>query len=304
MHRGQSSIPGREAALALDRTVPNQDFRGRCYDSVTLIRRTWPPRPIRQQDVVSAITPVVWHSKHQAHAMERQGPGKFIRRRRARHKPLSWRMILVRRRINAVNGVRTRHGGACALSPGLVTGRRQAGACHLRRRPADLGRRGAGAGGDRAQARPGRAAGALHRGPAGARAGAPRAGRDDPLPRADDRRRLRRRQRLRCPARRSGVQDGGRPAARERRGSVLAADHVPAGEPARADGAQAHDGGDGRAVLRQLRARCRAGSCSTSTTPRIGFTAGSSWRCSMPTTTAAASCRSTSTRPAAASRWP
>ena len=70
-----------------------------------------------------------------------------------------------------------------------------------------------------------------------------------------------------------------------------------------ADRAQADDGGDGRAVLRQLRRRCRAGSCSTSTTPRIGFTAASSWRCSTPTTTAAASCRSTSTRPPPASRW-
>ena len=28
-------------------------------------------------------------------------------------------MILLRRRINAVNGARTRHGGACTLSPGL-----------------------------------------------------------------------------------------------------------------------------------------------------------------------------------------
>ena len=37
--------------------------------------------------------------------------------------------------------------------------------------------------------------------------------------------------------------------------------------------AQADDGGDGRAVLRQLRARCRGGSCSTSTTPRTGSTA-------------------------------
>ena len=53
---------------------------------------------------------------------------------------------------------------------------------------------------------------------------------------------------------RSGLQDGGRAAARERRRSVLAADHQPAGEPARRDRAQAHDGGDGRAVLRQLRA--------------------------------------------------
>ena len=78
-----------------------------------------------------------------------------------------------------------------------------------------------------------RAPGALPRGPARAGAGAARARRDDPLPRAADRRRLSRRQRLRCAARRSGLQDGGRPAARERRRSVLAADHVPAGEPAR-----------------------------------------------------------------------
>ena len=47
---------------------------------------------------------------------------------------------------------------------------------------------------------------------------------------------------------------------------------------------------------------CRAASCSTSTTPRIAFTAASSWPCSMPTTTAAASCRSMSTRPLLASR--
>ena len=48
--------------------------------------------------------------------------------------------------------------------------------------------------------------------------------------------------------------------------------------------------------------RVRAASCSTSTTPRIAFTAASSWPCSMPTTTAAASCRSMSTRPLLASR--
>ena len=53
-------------------------------------------------------------------------------------------------KINAVNGVRTRHGGACAFSAGLVTGRWQAGSCCVRRRPADLGRRGSGAGGDQA----------------------------------------------------------------------------------------------------------------------------------------------------------
>ena len=51
---------------------------------------------------------------------------------------------------------------------------------------------------------------------------------------------------------RSGFQDGGRTAAAERQGSVLAADHQPTGKPARRDRAQAHDGGDGRVVLRQL----------------------------------------------------
>ncbi len=49
------------------------------------------------------------------------------------------------------------------------------------------------------------------------------------------------------------LQDGGRAAAGERRGPVLAADHQPAGEPPRRDRAQTHDGGDGRVVLRQLR---------------------------------------------------
>ena len=61
-------------------------------------------------------------------------------------------------------------------------------------------------------------------------------------------------QRLRRAQIRSGVQDGGRAAARERRRSVLATDHQPAGEPARRRRAQTHDGGDGRIVLRQLRA--------------------------------------------------
>jgi hypothetical protein len=41
-------------------------------------------------------------------------------------------------------------------------------------------------------------------------------------------------------------------AARKRHRSMLATDHQPAGEPARPDCAQAHDGGDGRGVLRQL----------------------------------------------------
>ena len=55
-----------------------------------------------------------------------------------------------------------------------------------------------------------------------------------------------------CDALRSGLQDGGRAAAGERRRSVLAADHQPAGKSARRNRAQAHDGGDGRAILRQL----------------------------------------------------
>jgi hypothetical protein len=42
--------------------------------------------------------------------------------------------------------------------------------------------------------------------------------------------------------------------------------------------------------------RCRGASCSISTTRSTGCTAASSCRCSMPTTTAAAFCRSTSTR--------
>jgi hypothetical protein len=50
--------------------------------------------------------------------------------------------------------------------------------------------------------------------------------------------------------------------------------------------------------------RCRAASCSTSTTPWTGSTAARSSRASTPTTTAAASCRSTSTRRSPASRWP
>ena len=116
----------------------------------------------------------------------------------------------------------------------------------------------AGAGRDRASARHRRAAGALPGGPADARAGPARPRRDDPLPRPADRGRLRGCQRLRCPARRSGLQDGRRPAARERRRLVLAADHVPAREPARTDRAEADDGGDGRAVLRQLRRRAAA----------------------------------------------
>ena len=123
----------------------------------------------------------------------------------------------------------------------------------LRRRSDDFGRRDIAAGGGRAAARDRRAPGRLHRGPACARTGAAYARRDDPIPRLADRGGLSRRQRLRCAALRSGLQDGGRAAARERRRSVLAADHQPAGEPARRDRAQADDGGDGRGVLRQLR---------------------------------------------------
>lgn len=88
------------------------------------------------------------------------------------------------------------------------------------------------------------------------RAGADRSwvGRDDPLSRLGDCRGLCRRHRLRRLAQRPGVQDGGRPPARDGRGSVFATDHDAAGEPAQSGGAQAHDGGDADAVLRQLRA--------------------------------------------------
>ncbi len=145
------------------------------------------------------------------------------------------------------------------ILPGLPAGRGQAGACRFRRRPADFGRRDIAAGGGRAAARDRRAAGRLHRGPARRRNGCGTtlaemiryralliaAG----YPDGND-----------CDAlrSRSGLQDGGRAAARERRRSVLAADHQPAGEPARPDRAQAHDGGDGRVVLRQLRAGAAA----------------------------------------------
>ena len=44
-------------------------------------------------------------------------------------------------------------------------------------------------------------------------------------------------------------QDGARASTGERRRSVLAADHQPAGEPVRSDRAQTHDGGDDRCVL-------------------------------------------------------
>ena len=45
------------------------------------------------------------------------------------------------------------------------------------------------------------------------------------------------------------ARDGGRPAARERRRPLLATDDLQARELARADGVEADDGGDGRAVL-------------------------------------------------------
>ena len=44
-------------------------------------------------------------------------------------------------------------------------------------------------------------------------------------------------------------------------------------------------------------------SCSILTTPRTGFTADSNWRCLMPTTTAAAFCRSTFTRRRPVNQW-
>ena len=149
--------------------------------------------------------------------------------------------------------LRARHDRGCPVSTRPVTRRRQAGARRVRRRADVVGRGRPAARGDRAQARPRRSAGALHRGSPSARAGTPWPILDDPLSRADDRRRLRRRQRLRRPARRSGVQDGGRPPARDGRRAVLAAYHVSPREPADRDRAHADDGGDDRHVLRQLR---------------------------------------------------
>jgi hypothetical protein len=59
---------------------------------------------------------------------------------------------------------------------------------------------------------------------------------------------------------------------------------------------QADDGRHDRPVLRELPGRCRAASCSTSTTRSTEFTAVSNWRSSTPITTAAGFCRSISTR--------
>ena len=64
--------------------------------------------------------------------------------------------------------------------------------------------------------------------------------------------------------------------------------------PARPDPARA---GAGRRVLRQLRRTAPPRSPWTSTTPATWCTASSSCRCSTPTTTRAAFCRSTSTIP-------
>ena len=36
MLRGQSYVAGREKTLVSERTIPDQDFRGRCHDSVAL----------------------------------------------------------------------------------------------------------------------------------------------------------------------------------------------------------------------------------------------------------------------------
>ena len=92
---------------------------------------------------------------------------------RARHKPLgSCKFRVLTPSLCDRTELRARHDRGCPVSAWLVTRRRQAGACRLRRRPADLGRGRAGARRDRAQARPRRSAGPLHRGSAGTRAGA------------------------------------------------------------------------------------------------------------------------------------
>ncbi|BAI74869.1 transposase (plasmid) [Azospirillum sp. B510] len=124
-----------------------------------------------------------------------------------------------------INGVHARHAREYRGSARLVAGCRQAGSRRLRWRPSHLRRRCPAAGGDRPAAWVLRASGALHRGSPRSRAHPAHAVGDDPLPRPADRRRLSGRQRLRHPAQRSRLQDGGRPAAGERRRPVLATDH-------------------------------------------------------------------------------
>ena len=118
-----------------------------------------------------------------------------------------------------------------------------------------------------------------------------------------DRGGVRGRQRLQQAAGRSGVQDGGGPSAGERASAVLATDHVAAGERPIEDRDRAADGGRWWISSAPVTAGHRLRSFSTSTTPSTRCMAGSSCRCSTRTTTSAASCRSTSTRGRAASRW-
>ena len=121
----------------------------------------------------------------------------------------------------------------------------------LRRRAAVLGWRPAGVARGRAAARHCRASRRLHRRPARCRSASVTARRDHPLPHADDRRRLRGRQRRRQPARRPDVQARAGPPARRCR-PVLAVDRLAAGEPARATRPAAHGPRHGRALLREL----------------------------------------------------
>ena len=162
-------------------------------------------------------------------------------------KPLSWCMILVRRRINTVNGVRARHGGACPFLPGLspVGGKPVHVAFDGGRLTSD--------------------AGVLVLAEIERRLGlAERLARCIEDPRAPERVRHGLAEMIRfralliaagyadandsTAARRPRVQAGLRPAARERCRPVLAADMCRL-ENAPGLRAQAHDGGHGRAVL-------------------------------------------------------
>ena len=144
----------------------------------------------------------------------------------------------------------------------------------------------------RAAARHRRAPRRLHRRSAPAGAGPARARRHPALPHADDRRRLRGRQRRRQPAPRPDLQARARTACPS--GAALCSqptisrlENLPGPRDLLRMG-QRH----GRRSTAPASARCRGASCWTSTTPSMPSMAGSSCVCSTPTTTNTASSRS------------
>ena len=110
---------------------------------------------------------------------------------------------------------------------------------------------------DRTPAGVGRPPGRLSEGPADAGEGRASPGGDHPVSHADDRRRVRGRQRRRHAAQRPDVQAGARSPALGR-GVVLAIDDLAAGKPARCASAAAPRAGARRAVLRLVPAGAQA----------------------------------------------